>query len=255
MALQVNFILNYLRMFQKPSYTPALAFLLFSALLPAFNVINAALFATVLYTFILYSACKLYAAPNPKTSIYNFGLLTGLCIVLYYASSPLIFIALIALAIIRPFRTNEWFVLFFGIITPAYFVVAYLFLTDQLHLLPAPQQIFKLIKLPVPPLVTIITLAVAASATLMGIFSVQSSGANVLIQVRKSWSVFLMALILIIPIVFFITGAYPFVLMLAMVPAACFTGFAFANNRNILPVIFFWALMGLAIYNNWFAKY
>jgi len=255
LALQINFVLSNLRMFPKPSYTPALAFIIFSALIPAFNVINAALFACILLTWILYSACKLYAAHNSKTSIYNFGLLCGLCVILYYPSAPLIIIAFIALAIIRSFHVNEWFVLFFGIITPAYFLTAYLFLTDQLNLVPAPQQLFDIIKLPLQPLLVIISLVTASVATVWGIFLVRNLGGNVLIQVRKGWSVFFVTLLFIIPVIFFIKGAFPAVFLLAAVPAACYTGFAFANSRNILPVIFFWVLVGLSIYNNWFAKY
>lgn len=255
LALQINFMLNALRMYPRQSYTAAMAFLLFSALLPEFNVVSTALFACNFFIWILYSACRLYASPNPKTSIYNFGLLCGLCIVLYYASLPLMLIALLALIIIRPFKLNEWFVLFFGIITPAYFLTTYLFIDEKLSMLPNPADVFSLIKLPVPPIMILVTWASAALVALWGISSVQSSGANVLIQVRKSWTIFLVALIGLIPAIFFITGAYPLVLMMAMIPAAAYVGFGFAGSRNILPVIFFWILIGLSIYNNWFANY
>ena len=56
LSLQLNFVLNNLRMLSKPSYTPALCFILFSALLPAFNVVNASLLAC----FFLYGY---YTAP------------------------------------------------------------------------------------------------------------------------------------------------------------------------------------------------
>ena len=255
LALQLNFMLNALRMYPKQSYTAAMAFLLFSALLPAFSAVSTALFACNFFIWILYSACKLYASPNPKTSIYNFGLLCGLCIILYFASLPLILIALLALVIIRPFKLNEWFVLVFGILTPAYFLVTYLFITEKLNMLPDPGNIFKLVKLPVPPIMIMVTWAAAALIALWGINSVQGSAATVLIQVRKSWTIFLVAFFGLLPVVFFITGAYPLVLLLAMVPAAAYAGFAFAGSRNILPVIFFWVLIALSIYNNWFANY
>lgn len=209
LALQINFVLSNLRMFPKPSYTPALAFIIFSALIPAFNVINAALFACILLTWILYSACKLYAAHNSKTSIYNFGLLCGLSVILYFPLAPLIIIAFIALAIIRSFHVNEWFVLFFGLITPAYFLTGYLFLTDQFNLVPAPHELFDIIKPPLQPLLVIISLFTASIATVWGIFLVRNLGGNVLIQVRKGWSVFLVTLLLIIPVIFFIKGAFP----------------------------------------------
>ena len=189
------------------------------------------------------------------TSIYNLGLLTGLCVILYFASAPLILIALLALAIIRPFHLNEWFVLFFGLITPAYFLAAYLYLTNQLALLPMPREIFGLIKLPLLPVLFIITWSVAALIVGWSISAVRNAGANVLIQVRKSWTILLVALIFSIPVIFFVHGAYPLILLFTMIPAAAYTGFAFLNVRNILPVIFFWTLVGFSIYNNWIAKY
>ena len=255
LALQLNFMMNALRMYPKQTHTAALAFLLFTALLPQFNVLSTALFTCNFFIWIMYSACKLYGAHNPKTSIYNFGLLCGLCILLYYPSLPLIIIALLALAIIRPFKINEWFVLFFGIITPAYFLTGYFFLTGQFNLFPQLQNVFDLIQLRVPPVFEIVTLAVATLIILWGVFSVQNSGSNVLIQVRKGWSVFFATMVLVLPVIFFIKGAYPLVLLLPVIPGSAYTGFAFANSRNILPVIFFWLLIGLAIYNNWFANY
>lgn len=252
LALQLNFVLNNLRFLPKPSYTPALCFILFSALLPSFNVLNAAMLACFLVIGILYSACKLYAAKNAKSAIYNFGLLTGLCAILYYPSASFIIIALLALAIIRPFDINEWFILFFGIITPAYLLSAYLFLTGQLHLLQAPRQVFGLFSLPATPMYAI-PIAVVSALAVWGIFSVQNSGANVLIQVRKSWSVFLVAFLFCIPSLFFVKDAFPFMLIIIALPAASYAGFAFANNRNIFPVIFFWVLIVLSVYNNWFA--
>jgi hypothetical protein len=255
LALQLNFMMNILRMMPKQSYTPALAFLLFTALMPQLNAFTPALFACNLFIWILYGAARLYATQNPKTAIYNFGLLVGLCAVLYFPSLPLVVIAFIALAIIRPFNMAEWFVLLFGILTPAYFLTGYLFFTGQLDLLPPPPSLFNLQPLPLLPKLIIIGLVVAGLAVCQGIFTVHGFGKSVLIQVRKSWSVFLIALILLAPALFFIVGAFPMVLYLLMVPAACYTGFAFANNRTILSAIFFWLLLALDIYNLWLAKY
>lgn len=255
LALQLNFMMNILRMMPKQSYTPALAFLLFTALMPQLNAVTPALFACNLFIWILFGAARLYAAPNPKTSIYNFGLLVGLSIVLYFPSLPLVIIAFIALAIIRPFNIAEWFVLLFGILTPAYFLTGYLFLTNQFALLPPVQSLFNATSLPLLPKLIIVSFVVAGLSVCWGIIAVQGSGKSVLIHVRKSWSVFLIALIFLLPALFFIVGAFPMLLYLLMVPAACYTGFAFANNRNIFPAVFFWLLLALDIYNNWLAKY
>jgi len=255
-ALQLNFVIYELKMFRRQSYTPAVAFLLLSSLLPACNQVSAALLACNFLIWIIYSACRFYNAHNPKTSIYNTGLLTGIAFILYYPLLPLIITVLLALAIMRPFRLNEWFVLIFGLLTPVYFLVASLFLKNELHILPLPAQLFNLYFKSIRPLpVVIITLAVAAGITLSGIFAVQRDNRE-LIQVRKSWNLVLIFLIFSIPGIVFIQHAWPVAVLLAIVPAACFTGFTFDNtSRHILPLIFFWLLLALSIYNNWFAKY
>jgi hypothetical protein len=244
-------------MLPKQSYTPALAFLLLSALLPAFNQISPALLACNFLIWIMYGACRLYNAQNPKTSIYNLGLLTGTSIILYYPMLPLILITLLALAIMRPFRLNEWFVLIFGIITPVYFLVSYLFLKDSLHILPFPQQLFTFsLASNIYRPVVVVTMCVCAFITFFGIFTVQHAANRELIQVRKSWNLILIFLIFCIPGIILIQHAWPAAVLLAMVPAACYIGFAFGNApRNILPTIFFWILVAFSIYNNWFAKY
>lgn len=256
-ALQLNFVINDLKMLRRESYTPAAAFLLLSSLFPAFNQISAALLACNLLIWIIYNSCRLYNAHNAKTAIYNLGLLTGIACILYYPMLPVIVIVLLSLAIMRTFRLNEWFVLIFGLLTPIYFLVACLFLKNNLRILPLPEQLLNLSffnSLTAFPFV-IITLAVAAAITFSGILSVQRENRE-LIQVRKSWSLLLIFLIFSIPGILFIRQAWPAALLLAMVPAACYTGVSFDNSsRHILPVIFFWTLMGLSIYNNWFAKY
>src|SRR5205085_6216433 len=82
LAMQINFVINDLRMLPKQSYTPASAFLLLSALLPAFNKISPALLACNFLIWIIYASCRLYNAHNAKTSIFNLGLLTGTSIIL-----------------------------------------------------------------------------------------------------------------------------------------------------------------------------
>ena len=255
-ALQLNFVINDLKMLRKESYTVAAAFLLLSSLLPAFNQISTALLACNLLIWIMHGTCRLYNAPNPRPAIYNLGLLTGIAFILYYPLLPAVIIVLFGLVLMRSFRLNEWFVLIFGLLTPLYFLVAILFLKDNLRVLPLPEQ---LLNLTVPPLkelpVLITTLAAATAVVLVGIFTVQQDKRDVM-QVRRSWSLVFVFLIFSIPGVLFIQHAWPTALLLVMVPASCYTGFTFSDSsRHILATISFWALLALSIYNNWFANY
>jgi len=256
-ALQLNFVVNELNLLSKQSYTPALAFVLLSALVPVFNHVSAALLSCNFLIWIFYSACRLYNASNAKASIYNIGLITGISIILYYAMMPLAIIVLLSFLIIRSFRANELFILLFGLLTPFYFLIAGLFLKGNLKFLPLPQQIFNIYFNSSPQFSLIsITLIVAALVTLWAMITVQQTGSRELIQVRKSWTLAGVFLIFHIPAIFFVRQAYPSAVLIAMIPAACYIGYAFGSaSRSIIPTIIFWLFVGLSIYNNWFAKY
>ncbi|HEY2725918.1 MAG TPA: DUF6427 family protein [Parafilimonas sp.] len=256
-ALQLNFVVNELNLLTKQSYTPALAFVLLSALLPVFNQVSAALLSCNFIIWIFYSACRLYNAPNAKASIYNIGLITGVSIILYYAMMPLAIIVLLSFLIIRSFRANELFILLSGILTPFYFLITCLFLKGNLKLLPLPQQLFSIYFNVKPQFsLIIITLIVVALVTAWAMIVVQQTGSRELIQVRKSWTLAGVFLIFFIPAIFLVQQAYPSAVLVAMIPAACYLGYAFGStSRSIIPTIIFWLFVGLSIYNNWFAKY
>lgn len=256
-ALQLNFVVNDLNLLYKQSYTPALAFILLSALLPALNQISAALLSCNFFIWVFYAVCRLYNAPNAKPSIYNVGLIAGISIILYYAMLPLIAIVLISFLIIRSFRANELFILIFGLLTPLYFLVSWLFLKDELALLPLPRQLFNIYPDIKPQFsLTTTTLAAAVVVTAWAMITLQQTGSRELIQVRKSWTLAAVFLAFFIPAIFFVQHAYPSVVLVAMIPAACYIGYAFGStSRSIIPTIMFWLFVGLSIYNNWFAKH
>jgi hypothetical protein len=256
-ALQLNFVVSELNLLSKQSYTPALAFVLLSALLPAFNQVTAALLSCNFLIWIFYGVCRLYNTSKAKTSIYNIGLVTGISVILYYPMMALIIIVLLSFLIIRSFRANELFILLFGIITPFYFLITYLFLKNDLKFLPLPQQLFNFYISNKPQFsLAIITLIIAAVVMAWSMLMVRKSGNRELVQVRRSWTVAGVFLLLFIPAIFFIKLAYPSAILIAMIPAACYIGYAFGStSRSIVPTIIFWLFVGLSIYNNWFAKY
>ena len=255
-ALQLNFVCNQLRLFSKTGYTTALTFVLLTALLPEWNNIFTPLIMQIPLIWIFYFACRIYNAPNAKQLIFNTGFLAGITILLYHASFPIIIILFIALAIMRPFRINEWFILFLGIITPIYFAAGYLFLNDNLMA----QAIyfiqdFQLHKIiPADIISTTITLCITGSFILYGLIAIGNAGGQAALQVRKSWTVLFWMLLLFIPINFFVKDSWPYTLCLLMIPATAYISHIFISSKlKIIPIIIFWALTGLTIYNNWFA--
>ena len=103
---------------------------------------------------------------------------------------PLILIVVIAFIIMRPFKLNEFFILIFGILTPFYLLISYLFLKNELSIFfPQVNNLFNIYSSGKPKINEIITISVTAFITVWAMFKVQQTGSRELIQVRKSWIV------------------------------------------------------------------
>ncbi|HEY6979139.1 MAG TPA: DUF6427 family protein [Chitinophagaceae bacterium] len=252
-ALRLNYILNDARLFPRPAFTTALAYIVLTALLPAWNNITSALIVNSMLIWLLSRLIKLQSTQQPKTLVYNIGLITGITILLYFPACFLVPVIFFALASFRPFRPNEWTVLLLGILTPFYFLTGWLFLNDKLDLVIHQLEIFRLhIIRPSSILFAIITFSIAGVAIAAGILMWQSNINRMAIQVRKHWSVLFIMLILLLPAIYLIDNAWPDALLLAAIPAATFVSNAFLYpKRNLGPALLFWILVALVIYNNW----
>jgi len=251
-ALRINNVLNETRMFAKTPFTAALAYILLTALWPAFNNITPALLVNSLLIWVLFRIVKLYNTSQPKALIYNIGIISGAAALLYYPAMGIIPVVFIALGITRAFRINEWMVLLLGIITPLYFWGGYLFLTDQLDTVKIITSLFKwhVILGPVKPIA--IAFGAAGLLLLCGIVRRQGSG-TALIQVRKIWAVLFCMLIFLLPAVFFIKNAWPNALLLACVPGAAVAANAFLYPKGVVSVVLFWVMAAAIVYVNWLA--
>lgn len=252
-ALRINYALNDLRMFPRNAFTTALAYILLTALLPAWNNLTAAIVVNSMVIWLLFRILKLYSTSNPKTVLFNIGLITSCTVMLYYPLIPLLLIVFFTLAIYRPFRINEWLILLLGIITPFYFLVGILFLNDKLGILNQQVQIFKFVIIkPQNLLLTIITFSYASLIIIAGIYLWQSNANRMVIQIRKNWTILFFMLLLLIPGVFFINNAWPAALLAAAIPAAAFVSNTWLYPKNnFIPGLIFWLLAALIVYNNW----
>jgi len=253
-ALRLNYILNDIKMFQRPAFTTAMTYVLFTGLLPEWNQLSSALIVNSLIIWLLYLMARLYNSPQPKELIYNIGLVAGAAIAAYYPVLPLVIVIYFALAVLRPFRANEWFIMLMGFLTPFYFIGAWLFVTDRLNAVPGylpelkPHLLrFKDLKM------AVITFSAIGVSIITGLLIWQSNNGRMLIQARKVWGIMLVMLLLFIPTLFFIKGLYLEALLIAFVPAASFAANFFLYPRGIvIPAIIFWLYVGLVVYNNWF---
>src|SRR5829696_307994 len=221
-ALMVNYLVNEYRLMQKPSYLPAMAYLLLSTLLPEWNYLSSPLIATSFVIWILIKLFRLYNTASARGQIYNIGLLLGIGSYFYFPSASFLICILLGMIILKPFRLNEVVLLLMGALTPYYFIGAYLYLTNQLSI----ASFFPHISVVVPVIRSTIWLAISilllAIPFLIGGFFVQNHLHKMLIQVRKSWSILLLFLILAFFIPFVNTNSSFHNWVLLAAPFACF---------------------------------
>jgi hypothetical protein len=248
-ALMVNYLVNEYRLMQKPTYLPAMAYLLLTSFLPEWNFLSSPLVATTFIIWIFIKLFRLYNLSNARGQVYNIGLLLGISTYFYFPSASFLLCILLGLIILKPFRLNEIVLLLMGCLTPYYFIGAYLFLTDQLSM----SSFFPHISLVVPVIKSNIWLAISILLLtipfLIGGFFVQTYLHKMLIQVRKSWSILLLYLILAFFVPFINSNSSFNNWILLVAPFACFHGSTyFYPAKKWMPNVLFFLTVGYILY-------
>ena len=194
-AVTLTRFLNNQRMMNRPTYFPGMAYLLITSLFPEWNYFSSPLIVNSILLFVLSGLFNTYHQQNAKGTIFNIGLALGVASFLFFPSLTFIIWILLALAVMRPFRLNEWMICIVGITTPFYFYAIYLIFNGQWgwgHLWP-----YFTISLPSVKQ----SIWMAGSAFLLvvpflaGGYYVQENLRRMLIQVRKGWSLLLLYLL------------------------------------------------------------
>lgn len=252
-ALRLNHLASELRLFSKVSFTVGMSYLLLTALFNPWAHITPALICNSLLIWLFGKMVRLQNAALPRQVIFNIGFIAGLSVMLYHPAVTLVPLCLIAIAILRPFHLNEWFIMLLGIITPFYLLVSVLYLGSSLEdiWLYVPEWGVSL-KLPAHSPVFISTVILLGILLLAGIYLWRANAARTLIQVRKAWAVLLFMLVVLLPVMFVCKDAGFESGIMATVPAAVFVAGVFIYPRRAwLPAILFWVLVALSLYNNW----
>jgi len=252
-ALRLNHLFTDYRMYSKVNYLPAMVYILLTGAFTEWSNLTSPLITNTILIWFFAKTVKLYNSPNPKTLLFNIGLLTGVSVLLYHPSALLIPVAFFALLVLRPFIITELVILLMGIIFPFYLLASYLYLTDRLlsmiHYIP-------LLQPDLPDLQNRImffaTVAIIILTLLIGLYYWQQENRRLLIQVRKNWIVLLAMFFVLLPLPFINKNAGIESLILCIVPASPLIAKGFlAPKKNTLPALIFWGLICLAIVKNW----
>jgi len=247
-ALALTNFVNSQRMMVRPNFLPGMAYLLITSLLPEWNYFSAPLLINSVLLLILSGLFRIYNQQNAKGTIFNIGLALGVAGFLFVSSLTFIIWILLALAVMRPFRLNEWVLCLLGITTPSYFYAVYIFIKGKWSW----DVFLPHISIGVPSLQQTAWLAASVFLLmvpfLIGGYYVQDNLRKMLINVRKGWSLLLLYLLTALLLPFVNTSDTFENWVMAMVPMAAFHACTYLySTLRIFPLIFFWLTTGFVI--------
>jgi hypothetical protein len=145
------------------------------------------------------------------------------------------------MAIMRPFRLNEWLICILGITTPFYFYAVYIFIQDKWSW----EAFLPHISIGVPSLKQSAWLAGSVFLLMVpflaGGYYVQDNLRKMLINVRKGWSLLLLYLMAAFLLPFVNTSETFENWVMAMVPMAAFHACTYLySTLRIFPLLIFW---------------
>lgn len=251
-AIRLDFVLNEMKMFHHAGFTTAMSYVLLSAFMPQWSTLTPALIANLLVIWIFLKLSRLYNNASPKKLLFNTGLIVGLTVLCYHPTAILIPVVFFALAVVRPFRWAEWFVLLAGIITPFYFLIAILYLIGKMSVLTShlPELAFNL---PLKNAFSWLWLNLAAMALLVvaGLYYWVPANNRMVIQLRKNWGILLVMFIILLPVSFIFKTAGVESAILIIVPLAAIISNLYLNPKRLLiPNLLFWLSIVIIIHNN-----
>ncbi|HTD94873.1 MAG TPA: hypothetical protein VK644_13705 [Chitinophagaceae bacterium] len=247
-AAVLNRFINTQRMMTKLTYLPGMAYLLITSLLPEWNYFSAPLLINSILLFILSNLFGIYNKQNAKANIFNIGLALGIAGFLFISSLTFVVWILLAMAVMRPFRLNEWLICLLGITTPFYFYAIYTVIDGKWSW----QEFIPSITLGVPSLKQSAWLAGSVFLMmvpfLIGGYYVQENLRRMLINVRKGWSLLLLYLLTALLLPFVNTSDTFENWIMAIVPMAAFHActYLYSTWRVFAPLLF-WITTGFVL--------
>lgn len=239
-AVALNRFINNQRMTNKPSYLPGMAYMLITSLLPEWNYFSAPLLINTILLFILSALFNIYNKQNAKATIFNIGLALGIAGYLLISSLTFVIWILLALAVMRPFRINEWLICLLGISTPFYFYAIYTVIDGQWSW----DEFVPAITVGLPSLKQSVWLAGSVFLIMVpfvtGGYYVQENLRRMLINVRKGWSLLLLYLLAALLLPFVNTSDNFENWVMAMVPMAAFHACTYLYSKKLFGLVLFW---------------
>jgi hypothetical protein len=251
-ATLLNRIANSLKLLPRSNFLVGMSYMLITSLIHEWNLFSAPLLVNSLLIWVWYRMTSLYNHNSPKTAIFNISMLVGILPLIYSPAVVFLVLLMFALVLTRPFRITEWLVALLGFTTPYYFLFVVLYLTNQWNW----NKIIPVISFHLPRLSSSLWVTggiiFMVLPFLIGSYYVQNNLGKMLIQVRKSWSLLLMLLIVAVLIILVNPGTNYLHWLPVVVPLAAFHAAAYYYpDGKWFPVLMHWIIFAFVILLNY----
>ncbi len=251
-AISFNQAVNDQRLIQKPNYLPAMSYLLITSLFVEWNMLTSSLVINTLLIWVWLKMSKIHNIQKPKANLFNIGAVIGIATFFYFPALAFAALVIMGLMIMRAFRLDEWIMVAVGIITPYYFLYAYLFIADKIYgyKLPAFAVGYPRFSQSYWTLAAIILVLIAF---LIGGYYTRKNMRRLIVQTRKSWNLILLYLVVAV-FVPFVNATYTFdYWILSAIPLSAFIACAFFYpGKRWLPSILHWSIVAMVIAMGYF---
>lgn len=251
-AITFNGLINNQKLLSRPTFLPAMAYILITSLFPEWWQLSSTLIINTLLVWVWAMMGGLYNQSKPKSVLFNIGIVIGVCSFLYFPSIAFAVLVIFGLVVMRPLRFSEWLVAFLGITTPYYFLLAYIYFSNHWN----PRAFIPAISISYPKFQQSIwawgSLMCLIIPFLISGFYIQRNMLRMLIQIRKSWSLMLLYLLTALLIPFINANSTFEYWILSAMPLAAFHASAFFYpTRRWLPLLLHWGLFAFVMMLQW----
>ncbi len=253
-AITFNQLANGQKLMQKPNYLTAMSYLLITSLFKEWNMLSAPLIVGSLMIWVWAKMSSLNNVRNVTGTLFNTGIVIGIATFFYFPSIAFAGLIIFGLVIIRPFRLAEWIVALLGILTPWYFMLSVVFLTDGWKNYRLPGVSVSLPKF-YDSKWALAAIIIVLFTTLVGVYFVRKNYLRQLVQTRKSWNLVFLYFIIAVFIPF-INEAHSFEYwILCAIPLSAAAGTAFFYPEvKWFPKLLHWVMVVFVIGLSYFVK-
>jgi hypothetical protein len=236
------------KLFPRPTYIPAFVYLLLTSVYPSLSTFS----ETMLVNWFLMGAVDVMfgftQAIQPRKLIFNAALLLSMAALFQFTMLAYFFLLLVGMVLFRSFNLGEWSVALMGYVTPFYFLVCILFLSDRFRLFTQWPHIGSVLTTPVTsPFHLILTVAGIFVLLASGIYATQQNVAMSNIYIRRDWIALSFYLIISIVVALLTDGAVQ-TAWLVTIPALSIVvshGLMLEKNKRFSNFIFYFSIFFL----------